>query len=178
MHPTSSKPPLSYHFMRIALGFVYFHFGILKFFPDLSPAELLAGQTIMRLTGGLLSASDALFILAIMEVALGVALILNVWMRLAFVVFVFHMIGTFSPIFVLPELAFKIFPFAPTLEGQYILKNVVFVVAGWALLAPHLFTWKAPAFSFLRVPAFLTSVEQPPEMLQPAFEEHHRQPVL
>ena len=65
----NSRPPLSYHLLRITLGFVYFHFGILKFFPDLSPAELLASQTIMRLTGGMLDASDALFILAIMEVA-------------------------------------------------------------------------------------------------------------
>ncbi len=53
------------------------------------------------------------------------------------------MIGTFSPIVVLPELAFKIFPFAPTMEGQYILKNVVFVAAGWGLLAPYVFASQA-----------------------------------
>ena len=135
----TSRPPFSYHFLRISLGFVYFHFGILKFFPDLSPAELLASQTIMRLTGGILDASDALFILAIMEVGLGFCLIFNVFMRFAFVLFIFHMIGTFTPIIVLPELAFKIFPFAPTIEGQYILKNVVFVAAGWGLLAPYVF---------------------------------------
>lgn len=128
--------------MRISLGFVYFHFGLLKFFPDLSPAELLASQTIVRITGGWLGTSDALFYLAIMEVVLGLALIFNVMMRVAFGVFIFHMIGTFAPIVVLPELAFKIFPFAPTIEGQYILKNIVFVAAGWGLLAPHLFARK------------------------------------
>ena len=129
----------SFHFLRIALGVVYFHFGILKFFPDLSPAELLASQTIMRLTSGALDANTALFYLAIMECALGLAMIFNVGMRAAFVVFMFHMAGTFTPIFVLPELAFKIAPLAPTMEGQYILKNIVFVAAGWAVFMPYLF---------------------------------------
>lgn len=140
MSNPSSRPHYSYHFLRISLGIVYFHFGLLKFFPDLSPAELLASQTIIRLTGGMLGASDALFILAIMEVSLGLCLIFNVFMRFAFVLFIFHMIGTFTPIIVLPELAFKIFPYAPTMEGQYILKNIVFVAAGWGLLAPYIFS--------------------------------------
>jgi len=134
----------SYHFLRIALGIVYFHFGILKFFPDLSPAELLASQTIMRLTSGLLDANTALYFLAIMECVLGLALIFNVCMRLAFIVFLFHMIGTFAPLFVLPELTFRVAPLAPTMEGQYILKNIVFVAAGWAVLMPPLFLAKKP----------------------------------
>lgn len=129
----------SYHVLRIVLGIVYFHFGFLKFFPDLSPAELLASQTIMRLTNGLLDAHTALFYLAIMECLLGLALIFNVGMRLAFVLFVFHMLGTFAPLIVLPELTFRIAPLAPTMEGQYILKNTVFVAAGWAVLMPPLF---------------------------------------
>jgi uncharacterized membrane protein YphA (DoxX/SURF4 family) len=124
----------------MALGMVYFHFGMLKFFPDLSPAELLASQTIMRLSGGLLDAHTALYYLAIMECALGLALIFNVFMRLSFVVFLFHMLGTFAPLFVLPELTFKISPLAPTMEGQYILKNVVFVAAGWAVFMPYLYS--------------------------------------
>ena len=125
--------------MRISIGLVYFHFGMLKFFPDLSPAELLASQTIMRLSGGALDASTALFYLAIMECVLGLALIFNVGMRLAFGLFLIHMLGTFAPLFVLPELTFKISPLAPTMEGQYILKNIVFVAAGWAVLWPSLF---------------------------------------
>ena len=139
MIANDTKNQASFHFLRIALGLVYFHFGILKFFPDLSPAELLASQTIMRLTSGALDANTALFYLAIMECALGLAMIFNVWMRAAFVLFMFHMAGTFTPIFVLPELAFKVAPLAPTMEGQYILKNIVFVAAGWAVFMPYLF---------------------------------------
>ncbi len=142
MNSAPLRPPFSYHVIRIALGIIYFHFGMLKFFPDLSPAELLASQTIMRLSGGLFDAHTALLYLAILECALGLALIFNVGMRLAFVLFLFHMAGTFAPLVVLPELTFRISPLAPTMEGQYILKNIVFVAAGWAVLWPQLFVKK------------------------------------
>ena len=130
--------------MRIALGIVYFHFGFLKLFPDLSAAEMLAGQTVMRLSDGAIDANSALFYLAIMECALGIAMLFNVLMRFAFVLFLFHMLGTFTPLFVLPELTFKISPLAPTMEGQYILKNIVFVAAGWAVFFPALFQRQRP----------------------------------
>ena len=38
--------------LRLALGVVFFWFGVLKFFPDASPAEALAGKTIETLTFG------------------------------------------------------------------------------------------------------------------------------
>jgi uncharacterized membrane protein YkgB len=145
MASQNPTPGVPYHVLRLALGLVYFHFGILKFFPDLSPAEMLASQTIMRLTGGALDASHALQYLAIMECAIGLALIFDVGMRVAFVAFLLHMLGTFSPLFVLPELTFKISPLAPTMEGQYILKNLVFVAAGWAVFAPYVFR-KKPSY--------------------------------
>ncbi|MCA9259416.1 MAG: hypothetical protein KDA61_09465 [Planctomycetales bacterium] len=123
----------------MALGIVYFHFGMLKFFPDLSPAELLATQTIMAVSFNWLDAHDALFVLAVMETALGLALLLDVFPKTTFTVFMFHMLGTFAPLVVLPEFAFKIAPFAPSIEGQYILKNLVFVAAGWTVLYPSAF---------------------------------------
>ena len=46
------------------------------------------------------------------------------------------MIGTFLPLVFLPEYAFRI-GVAPTFEGQYILKNLVFVAAEWTVLLPH-----------------------------------------
>ncbi len=128
--------------MRLALGLVYFHFGILKFFPDLSPAELLASQTMMRISW--LDAHQALFYLAVFECLLGLMLLFNVGMRFASVLFLLHMAGTFAPLFLLPELTFKIAPLAPTMEGQYILKNIVFVAAGLAVFVPVLFNRTAP----------------------------------
>ncbi|MFC1759395.1 DoxX family membrane protein [Planctomycetota bacterium] len=122
--------------LRLALGYVFFHFGFLKFYPDLSTAEMLASQTIMRLSGGALDGRTAMWWLAILECSIGVGFLLNIGLRFVSALFLLHMIGTFVPVFVLPELAFQIRPFAPTFEGQYILKNVVFVAAGWTVLLP------------------------------------------
>ncbi|MEQ9406816.1 MAG: DoxX family membrane protein [Fuerstiella sp.] len=126
-------------FLRYALGFVYFHFGFLKFFPDLSPAEMLASQTVMSVTFHWLDASTALWWLAVLECAIGAGLIFNLLPRLTFVMFIGHMVGTFMPLFVLPEFTFKIAPFAPNVEGQYIFKNIVFLAAGWTVLLPYVF---------------------------------------
>ena len=62
-------------------------------------------------------------------------------------IFFAHMLGTIMPLFLLPELVFKFAPFGPTMEGQYILKNIVFVAAGWTVLAPR---FEVPKFSFAR----------------------------
>jgi CRP-like cAMP-binding protein len=40
-----------------------------------------------------------------------------------------HMPGTFLPIVLLPEEVFRTFPFGLTLEGQYIVKNLVLIAA-------------------------------------------------
>lgn len=125
-------------FLRLAVGYVYLHFGLLKFFPDLSPAELIATQTIMALSNNLLDATTAQLYLAILETTIGLGMVFQVFPRTVFVLFMLHMLGTFMPIVYLPEYSFKIAPFAPTIEGQYVLKNLVFVAAGWTVLWPQL----------------------------------------
>lgn len=135
MAPAPQYP--SPHLLRLALGLIFFHFGFLKFFPDLSPAEMIASQTVMRLTGGSFDARTAMWWLALLECSIGVGFLMNAGLRLVSALFLLHMVGTFMPLFVLPELAFKMGYLAPTLEGQYILKNIVFVAAGWTVLLPH-----------------------------------------
>ena len=123
--------------IRLSLGLIYFHFGFLKFFPDLSPAEVIASYTAMKLTGFSMQAAGALWWIAVMECAIGLGFLFKVFMRVTGVLFFMHMLATFLPIFLLPEFAFKFAPFAPSIEGQYILKNLVLVSAGWAVVAPH-----------------------------------------
>ena len=118
--------------IRIALALIYFHFGFLKFFPDLSAAEMLSTQTIIRLRLGL-DAHTALYLLAVFECTIGLLFVLRVSMRIVFPIFLAHMAGTLLPLVLLPELTFKFAPFAPTFEGQYILKNSVVIAAGWTL---------------------------------------------
>ncbi|MCA9263061.1 MAG: hypothetical protein KDA60_04410, partial [Planctomycetales bacterium] len=133
-HSTRSGPPPT--FLRLSAGFIYFFFGMLKFYPDLSQAELIASQTIMRLSLHWLDASTALFWLAIIECVIGLCFIFNIGLRYVFFIFLAHQASTFLPLFILPELTFKYFPFAPTLEGQYIMKNVISVAAGWTVMLP------------------------------------------
>ena len=40
------------------------------------------------------------------------------------------MVCTFAPLFILPELSFTQAPYAFTLVGQYIVKNIVFILVG------------------------------------------------
>lgn len=123
-------------FLRLSAGFVYFYFGFLKFYTDLSPAEMLATQTIMRVWPWQLDAHTALMWLAASEVIIGVALMLNVGLQWVLWIFLAHQIGTFLPLFILPELTFKIAPFAPTIEGQFIIKNLISLAAGLTVMMP------------------------------------------
>ena len=115
--------------LRISLGVVFFWFGILKFFPGLSPATELATRTIDVLTFGALSPSIAIDILAAWETLIGLGLITGVAMRATLALLFVQMLGTITPIFLFPELVFTRVPYAPTLEGQYIIKNLVLISA-------------------------------------------------
>jgi uncharacterized membrane protein YphA (DoxX/SURF4 family) len=116
--------------LRVALGIVFLWFGVLKFFPDLSPAQTLALETIDVLTFGLLPAGVSLVLLASLECAIGVGLISGRFTRLTLLLLAFQMIGAATPLLLFPGEAFTQWPYAPTLEGQYIIKNLVLASAG------------------------------------------------
>lgn len=116
--------------LRVALGVVFLWFGFLKFFPDLSPAQTLAVKTMDVLTFGILPASVSLVLLATLECAIGLGLISGKLMRLTLFLLAFQMVGAASPILLFPTEVFTAIPYAPTLEGQYIIKNIVLISAG------------------------------------------------
>lgn len=115
---------------RVLLGIIFIWYGVLKFFPHLSPAEVLATQTIDILFFHMIPEDISIKLLALWEVTIGVGLLFNIFMRLALSLFFVHMVLTFSPFILLPELCFTSAPFAFTLVGQYILKNLVFILMG------------------------------------------------
>ncbi|MDZ4765120.1 MAG: DoxX family membrane protein [Chloroflexota bacterium] len=115
--------------LRASVGVVFFWFGVLKFFPNLSPAEDLAARTIQTLTFGIVSPSVSLPVLAAWEVLIGLGLITGWFMRATLLLLFVQMVGTITPLFLFPAETFSVFPIAPTLEGQYIIKNVVLVSA-------------------------------------------------
>jgi uncharacterized membrane protein YphA (DoxX/SURF4 family) len=116
--------------LRVSLGIVFFWFGALKFFPGLSPAQELAMRTIDVLTFGLIPPNVSILVLAIWECLIGIGLILGVFMRATLLLLFLQMLGTITPIFFFPLEVFARFPYAPTLEGQYIIKNIVLISAG------------------------------------------------
>ena len=116
--------------LRVALGFVFLWFGALKYLPGLSPAQTLALGTIDALTFGLIPTGMSLMLLATLECAIGLGLISGRFMRLTLLLLAFQMVGAASPLFLFPAEVFTRFPYAPTLEGQYIIKNVVLISAG------------------------------------------------
>ncbi|PJF35820.1 MAG: hypothetical protein CUN49_08590 [Candidatus Thermofonsia Clade 1 bacterium] len=116
--------------LRVGLGVVFLWFGVLKFFPSLSPAEALATKTIETLTFGIVQPQLALPLLATLETLIGLGLLTGKLMRLTLLLLLFQMLGTVTPLFLFPSETFTHFPYAPTLEGQYIIKNIVLVAAG------------------------------------------------
>ena len=119
--------------LRLALGIVFFWFGALKLFPGVSPAETLAGRTIEALTLGVVPVTVALPVLAVWEMAIGVGMFVGGWMRVTLLLLFVQMLGTITPLVLFPAETFSTFPLAPTLEGQYIIKNVVIVSAAIVL---------------------------------------------
>jgi uncharacterized membrane protein YphA (DoxX/SURF4 family) len=116
-------------FLRYSIGFIFVWFGALKFFPDLSPAQELATSTIDLLTFGLIPMQVSLILLASLEVGIGLLLISGLWIRLTIFLLFFQMAGTLTPIVLFPEMVFNALPYALTIEGQYIIKNVVIISA-------------------------------------------------
>lgn len=117
------------HFLAISIGLVYLWFGILKYFPQASPAEELAKETIAILTLGLIPATISIKLLAIWETSVGLLFLLNIYRREAIWLALVHMICTFTPFLFFPDQSFTEAPFYFTLVGQYIFKNIIIIAA-------------------------------------------------
>ena len=113
--------------MVISFGIVYFWFGMLKFFPGVSPAEELAKATLDKLTLGLIPTHITYFMLASWEVTIGVAMLLNFVRRGIIYITMLHLLFTFTPLFLLYDASFNGQPYCLTLVGQYIIKNLVLI---------------------------------------------------
>lgn len=110
-------------FLRVSLGVIFIWFGALKPF-GLSPAQALITKTVYWF-------DPAIFIpiLGWWEVLIGVCLLIRPLIRLGILLLVLQMSGTVLPLFILPEVCFKQVPFVLTLEGQYIIKNLILISA-------------------------------------------------
>ncbi len=114
--------------LRFSMGVVFVWFGLLKCL-DLSPAHELVLDA--------LPGSDThlwVRVIGVWEVLIGFFLLLRKTQKLGLILFFLHVPGTFLPLFVSPQCCFISFPFNLTLEGQYIVKNLVLIAAAITLV--------------------------------------------
>jgi uncharacterized membrane protein YphA (DoxX/SURF4 family) len=82
------------------------------------------------LTCGLIQPEITTPLLAVWETAIGLGLITGKFLRITLLLLFTQMLGTLTPLFLFPTETFTRVPYAPTLEGQYIIKNLVLISAG------------------------------------------------
>lgn len=113
-------------FLRYSLVIIYVWFGILKPL-GLSPAENLVINTVTWF-----DPTWFVPVLGIGEVIIGLCFLWKKTIRLGVVLIGLHMIGVFFSTFIHPDIVFTA-PFAYTLEGQYVVKNLLILSAAYAL---------------------------------------------
>jgi uncharacterized membrane protein YkgB len=109
--------------LQLSLGVVFFWFGALKLV-DLSPAADLVRNTVYWW-----DPDWFLPVLGVWEMLIGLCLVVRPLVRVAIPLLLVQMPGTMLPLLLLPEVCFTRFPLGLTLEGQYIVKNLVLVAA-------------------------------------------------
>lgn len=109
--------------LRLALGIVFVWFGALKVF-DVSPAGELVAATVY-----LVPAELFVPVLGVWEVLIGLCLLYRPLIRVGILILFLQMPGTFLPLVLLPGVTFVSIPFVLTVEGQYIVKNLVIIGA-------------------------------------------------
>ena len=82
-----------------------------------------------HLTLGTVGPAVSLPVLATWECAIGLGLLTKRFLRATLLLLAVQMVGTAMPLILFPAETFTRFPLAPTLEGQYIIKNVVLIGA-------------------------------------------------
>src|SRR5215208_1292189 len=115
--------------LRISLGLVFLVFGALKFVPGLSPIEDLVTDTMGALTLGLISGRVGLLLVATLETVVGLLLLTGRYLRLGLALLSLAMVGILSPLVLFPDRLFAGPGNTPTLEGQYVLKDLVLLAA-------------------------------------------------
>lgn len=121
--------------LRISVGAIFLAFGGLKYFPGVSPAQDLVEATTSVLTFDLVPWNVAVIATATLECTIGLLLISGRGLRVAVYLLIGQFIGTLSPIVLLTGRLFAGPHHAPTLEGQYVLKDIVLVAAAMVVAA-------------------------------------------
>ncbi len=123
----------SIRLLRVTVGLVFLAFGILKFFPDVSPVEELTIKTTDALSFDLIPGGIAIVLIASLECIIGLLLISGRGLRIAVYLLAGQLIGILAPLVLFTGRLFDGPHHAPTLEGQYVVKDFILVAAGFVV---------------------------------------------
>ncbi|MBP6913340.1 MAG: hypothetical protein KBC00_01895 [Candidatus Levybacteria bacterium] len=119
------------YFARLSLFIIYFYFGFIKILGS-SPAGplvyALERQTLPLIPFNVFYISFSLF-----EMLIGVLFLFPRLTRLVFILFVIHIATTMMPLFILPAYSWQS-TFIPTIEGQYMIKNIALIALACSIL--------------------------------------------
>jgi len=113
--------------LRAALAIVFIWFGGLKVL-GVSPAAELVASTVY-----IVPPEIFVPILGVWEVLIGVCLLYRPLIRVGLLLLALQLPGTFLPLVLLPDVVYVVFPYALTVEGQYIIKNLVIIAAAFVI---------------------------------------------
>lgn len=122
--------------LRISVGLVLLGFGMLKFFPGVSPVEGLVTRTVDAITFGTVTGQTAMVATAAVECSVGLMLITRFFLRTGLVLLAGCILGFMCPLVLFFS---DMFPGGhPTLEAQYMLKDIVLAAAGLVVMGKAL----------------------------------------
>jgi uncharacterized membrane protein YkgB len=114
--------------LRISLGIIFIWFGAIKTI-GLSPAEPLVKATVAWMP--FFDTDSWVIIIGWWEIIIGISFLFQKSIRIAIALLTLQMMGTFMPLIILTDVTFQTghIPYAPTMEGQYIIKNLLIISA-------------------------------------------------
>lgn len=111
-------------FARSALFVVYFWFGILKVI-GASPASHMV-LALLEKTMPFITPEKFLILFGGFEMLIGLLFLSSRFTKIALGLVALHLLAVVLPLVLLPEMTWQGF-LVPTLEGQYIIKNILIV---------------------------------------------------
>lgn len=112
---------------RVSLGGLFIWFGLLKPLGHKTTTSILAHSVYWG------DPESIVLILGWWEVAIGLCLIIRPLVRVAILLLVIRLPGIILAFVLKSEVCFYSFPFAPTPEGQYLIKDLVIFIATLAI---------------------------------------------
>lgn len=109
---------------RSAIFIIYFWFGLLKVIGQ-SPASPLVQSLFNKTLAFMMPFSSFIVLFGLFEIAIGIMFFIPKFEKVATILFGLHILTTLLPLFMLAGIWKKFL--VPTLEGQYIIKNIALV---------------------------------------------------